>query len=220
MVFYSAEENEAEVVSSTESVWVDVAVVDGWSFHVAEEKERTRVGAFGHGKVHWEVGQENSPPNYLWISWNGSHNTHFCLPQSLDAVRRIRPKRALFIGMTHDFEHFKDNKALKEWSNSAARRSRRTSGLADVGAAVLSGNHRLGSPTRWTIGLSTGAVDLREGTCARTGCCRARLGQERAVLSVGVTGIGAQYVCKCGNLGRVSDFLRWHGNVGYMIMEF
>lgn len=48
---------------------------------------------------------------------NGSHNTHFCLPQSLDAVKRIRPKQALFIGMTHEFEHYNDNKALTEWSN-------------------------------------------------------------------------------------------------------
>ncbi|KAI0501346.1 hypothetical protein KFK09_016290 [Dendrobium nobile] len=47
----------------------------------------------------------------------GSHNTHFCLQQSLDAVNRIRPKQALFIGMTHDFDHHKDNKALAEWSN-------------------------------------------------------------------------------------------------------
>ncbi|ONK65172.1 uncharacterized protein A4U43_C07F34430 [Asparagus officinalis] len=46
----------------------------------------------------------------------GSHNTHFCLPQTLDAVKRICPKRALFVGMTHEFDHEKDNKALAEWS--------------------------------------------------------------------------------------------------------
>ncbi|KAF3450375.1 hypothetical protein FNV43_RR06455 [Rhamnella rubrinervis] len=47
---------------------------------------------------------------------NGSHNTHFCLPQTLDAVKRICPKRALLIGMTHEFDHHKDNKFLREWS--------------------------------------------------------------------------------------------------------
>ncbi|KAI0492459.1 hypothetical protein KFK09_026732 [Dendrobium nobile] len=47
----------------------------------------------------------------------GSHNTHFCLQQSLEAVSRIRPKQALFIGMTHEFDHHEDNKALEEWSN-------------------------------------------------------------------------------------------------------
>lgn len=47
----------------------------------------------------------------------GSHNTHFCFPQTLDAVKRICPKRALFIGMTHEFDHHKDNKALAEWSS-------------------------------------------------------------------------------------------------------
>ncbi|KAJ6821790.1 putative hydrolase [Iris pallida] len=47
----------------------------------------------------------------------GSHNTHFCFPQTLDAVKRICPKRALLIGMTHEFDHHKDNEALAEWSS-------------------------------------------------------------------------------------------------------
>ncbi|XP_062162496.1 putative hydrolase C777.06c [Alnus glutinosa] len=47
---------------------------------------------------------------------NGCHNTHFCLPQSLEAVKRICPKRALFIGMTHEFDHHKDNDFLMEWT--------------------------------------------------------------------------------------------------------
>ncbi|KAF7120742.1 hypothetical protein RHSIM_Rhsim13G0117600 [Rhododendron simsii] len=46
----------------------------------------------------------------------GSHNVHFCLPQSLDAVKRLRPKRALLIGMSHEFDHHKDNEFLREWS--------------------------------------------------------------------------------------------------------
>ncbi|KAL9269821.1 putative hydrolase [Drosera capensis] len=46
----------------------------------------------------------------------GSHNVHFCLPQTLDAVKRISPKRALLIGMTHEFDHDKDNTDLAEWS--------------------------------------------------------------------------------------------------------
>ncbi|KAJ4981863.1 hypothetical protein NE237_032700 [Protea cynaroides] len=46
----------------------------------------------------------------------GSHNTHLCLPQTLDAVKRICPKQALFVGMTHDFDHQKDNEFLMEWS--------------------------------------------------------------------------------------------------------
>lgn len=47
----------------------------------------------------------------------GSHNTHFCLPQTLEAVKRICPKRALLIGMTHEFDHIEDNKKLAEWSD-------------------------------------------------------------------------------------------------------
>ncbi|KAG9439386.1 hypothetical protein H6P81_019551 [Aristolochia fimbriata] len=46
----------------------------------------------------------------------GSHNTHFCLPQTLDAVKRICPKQALLIGMTHEFDHHRDNEMLAEWS--------------------------------------------------------------------------------------------------------
>ncbi|KAL4200603.1 hypothetical protein AMTRI_Chr02g211980 [Amborella trichopoda] len=46
----------------------------------------------------------------------GTHNTHLCLPGTLDAVKRICPKRALFVGMTHEFDHEQDNKYLAEWS--------------------------------------------------------------------------------------------------------
>ncbi|KAL5540317.1 hypothetical protein UlMin_045062 [Ulmus minor] len=46
----------------------------------------------------------------------GSHNVHLCFPQSLEALKRIRPKRALLIGMTHEFDHHKDNEFLAEWS--------------------------------------------------------------------------------------------------------
>ncbi|WOL08944.1 hydrolase [Canna indica] len=47
---------------------------------------------------------------------DNSHNTHFCFPQTLDAVKRICPKQALLIGMTHEFDHHRDNMFLAEWS--------------------------------------------------------------------------------------------------------
>ncbi|KAF2311834.1 hypothetical protein GH714_026963 [Hevea brasiliensis] len=47
---------------------------------------------------------------------NGSHNVHFCLPQALEAVKRLCPKQALLIGMNHEFDHYKDNDFLAEWS--------------------------------------------------------------------------------------------------------
>lgn len=47
---------------------------------------------------------------------NGSHNVHLCLPQSLEVVKRICPKQAFFVGMTHEFDHDKDNALLMEWS--------------------------------------------------------------------------------------------------------
>jgi phosphoribosyl 1,2-cyclic phosphodiesterase len=46
----------------------------------------------------------------------GSHNTHLCFPQTLDTIKRLSPKRALLIGMTHEFDHHKDNEFLEEWS--------------------------------------------------------------------------------------------------------
>ncbi|RLM64721.1 hypothetical protein C2845_PM16G07030 [Panicum miliaceum] len=38
---------------------------------------------------------------------------------SLDAVKRICPKRALLIGMNHEFEHHRENRMLEEWSCSS-----------------------------------------------------------------------------------------------------
>ncbi|KAG8092884.1 hypothetical protein GUJ93_ZPchr0012g19266 [Zizania palustris] len=46
----------------------------------------------------------------------GSHNVHLCWDQTLDAIKRICPKRALLIGMTHEMDHHKDNQTLEEWS--------------------------------------------------------------------------------------------------------
>ncbi|XP_027342868.1 putative hydrolase C777.06c [Abrus precatorius] len=46
----------------------------------------------------------------------GSHNVHFCLPQALEAVKRLCPKRTLLIGMNHEIDHHKDNEFLREWS--------------------------------------------------------------------------------------------------------
>ncbi|WOL08943.1 hydrolase [Canna indica] len=45
-----------------------------------------------------------------------SRSTHFSFPETLDALKRIRPKRALLIGMTHDYDHHTHNKILEEWS--------------------------------------------------------------------------------------------------------
>ncbi|KAJ0430523.1 putative ribonuclease Z/Hydroxyacylglutathione hydrolase [Helianthus annuus] len=47
---------------------------------------------------------------------NNSHNTHFCFPQTLEAIKRLEPKRAYLIGMTHEFDHHRDNEFLQDWS--------------------------------------------------------------------------------------------------------
>ncbi|PWZ39997.1 putative hydrolase C777.06c, partial [Zea mays] len=45
-----------------------------------------------------------------------SFSTHLTLSESLDAIKRIRPKQALLIGMRHFFEHERENQMLAEWS--------------------------------------------------------------------------------------------------------
>ncbi|OQU81529.1 hypothetical protein SORBI_3006G072201 [Sorghum bicolor] len=45
-----------------------------------------------------------------------SFSAHLTLSESLDAIKRIRPKGALLIGMGHFFEHQRENQMLAEWS--------------------------------------------------------------------------------------------------------
>uniref|UniRef100_A0A0D9VWT2 Protein kinase domain-containing protein n=1 Tax=Leersia perrieri TaxID=77586 RepID=A0A0D9VWT2_9ORYZ len=42
---------------------------------------------------------------------------HLTLSQTLNAVKRISPRKALLIGMNHEFEHQKENQTLAEWSS-------------------------------------------------------------------------------------------------------
>ena len=44
------------------------------------------------------------------------HDTWIVFLQTLEAVKRIRPKRVLMIGLSHDFDYHKDNELLIEWS--------------------------------------------------------------------------------------------------------
>ncbi|KAG2547216.1 putative hydrolase C777.06c [Panicum virgatum] len=46
-----------------------------------------------------------------------ARSCHLTLTQSLDAVKRICPKKAMFIGMNHEFEHHRENEMLAEWSH-------------------------------------------------------------------------------------------------------
>jgi len=43
------------------------------------------------------------------------HNTHLILPQSIELSRRIAPKRAFFIHMTHQIDYAVDSKELDPW---------------------------------------------------------------------------------------------------------
>lgn len=45
-----------------------------------------------------------------------ARSCHLTLSQSLDAIKRICPKKALLIGMNHEFEHHRENQLLAEWS--------------------------------------------------------------------------------------------------------
>ncbi|PWZ55539.1 hypothetical protein Zm00014a_040444 [Zea mays] len=54
--------------------------------------------------------------NRLHGAAGDGRSCHLTLSQSLDAVKRIRPKRALLIGMNHEFEHHRENQLLARWS--------------------------------------------------------------------------------------------------------
>ncbi|CAF2125433.1 BnaA03g57190D [Brassica napus] len=46
----------------------------------------------------------------------GRQPTHLCLPETLEIIKRLCPKRALLTGMTHYFDHHEYNAILAEWS--------------------------------------------------------------------------------------------------------
>ena len=41
------------------------------------------------------------------------HPTHFNFPQALECIRSLKPKRALLVGMSHDFDYDTINEKLK-----------------------------------------------------------------------------------------------------------
>ncbi|KAL6894596.1 hypothetical protein ACP4OV_008694 [Aristida adscensionis] len=45
-----------------------------------------------------------------------ARSCHLSMSQTLDTVKRICPKKALLIGMNHEFEHHRENRMLDEWS--------------------------------------------------------------------------------------------------------
>ena len=49
------------------------------------------------------------------LFYTREHNTHFNLPQTLKCVEQLSPRRALCIGMTHDFDQDDVNSELREW---------------------------------------------------------------------------------------------------------
>ncbi|XP_050203929.1 putative hydrolase C777.06c [Mercurialis annua] len=53
-----------------------------------------------------EASRKSGPPG----------GAHFCLSQTLEALKRLCPKQALLTGMGHEFDHYKDNEFLAKWS--------------------------------------------------------------------------------------------------------
>jgi phosphoribosyl 1,2-cyclic phosphodiesterase len=82
---------------------------------------------FRFGSCAWIADISAWPDNTPWSLVEGldllvldalrprPHPTHFHLEQSLDFVRRVRPKRTLLVDMTHDFEHGAANSDLAAW---------------------------------------------------------------------------------------------------------
>ncbi|RLM64447.1 hypothetical protein C2845_PM16G07040 [Panicum miliaceum] len=63
-------------------------------------------------KIDWKIIEEDVDKPFV------ASGLEFVPLPSLDAIKRIRPKRALLIGMRHFFEHQRENQMLAEWSIS------------------------------------------------------------------------------------------------------
>lgn len=50
------------------------------------------------------------------LHYNKPHETHFSMPEALEAIKDLRPLHAYLIGMTHQFDHDAVNQELEEWS--------------------------------------------------------------------------------------------------------
>jgi phosphoribosyl 1,2-cyclic phosphate phosphodiesterase len=48
------------------------------------------------------------------LRWSPPHPTHFTIPEALEVVEQLQPKRAYFTHMTHDVEHHSTNARLPE----------------------------------------------------------------------------------------------------------
>ncbi|XP_074560074.1 putative hydrolase C777.06c isoform X1 [Curcuma longa] len=46
-----------------------------------------------------------------------TRSTHLSFPETLETLKRLRPRQALLVGMTHDYDHDRYNKLLEEWSS-------------------------------------------------------------------------------------------------------
>nr|CAB3498675.1 unnamed protein product [Digitaria exilis] len=63
----------------------------------------------------------NSHPRImLTYGQEDARSCHLTLSQSLDAIKKICPKKALLIGMNHEFEHHRENQMLAGWSHRCA----------------------------------------------------------------------------------------------------
>lgn len=75
-------------------------------FHLSWAK-LVDVQIFQHILLHYPWMLRVNSGFIVWPGW--------CL-QSLAVVKKLQPKRAFLVGMTHEFEHELDNKILAEWS--------------------------------------------------------------------------------------------------------
>jgi phosphoribosyl 1,2-cyclic phosphodiesterase len=51
----------------------------------------------------------------------GSHVSHFCEQQALELVLALRPEHTFFTGMTHMWDHDRDNERLAAWAAAESR---------------------------------------------------------------------------------------------------
>ncbi|KAL0675290.1 hypothetical protein Bca4012_003271 [Brassica carinata] len=74
--------------------------------------EYEAISKAGAGQLDLLILDTNVPSMVM----RGRQPTHLCLPETLETIKRLCPKRALLTGMTHYFDHHEYNEILAEWS--------------------------------------------------------------------------------------------------------
>ncbi|KAG6756222.1 hypothetical protein POTOM_039647 [Populus tomentosa] len=94
----------------------DVSRIPSSTEHVISKASAGQLDILILDTLYKEFMSYNHQSFYLLYRMGLIIHTFASLRFTLETVKRLCPKRALLIGMTHEFDHYKDNDFLTEWS--------------------------------------------------------------------------------------------------------